>query len=227
VYALGGSVATCCASRAVPTAEVYRADSASWEALAAMPTARTDLAAVATPDGRVYAIGGSAASGQALTTVERYSPGTDTWTRVASLHTPRAALAAALGPDGRIYAIGGANGEHQLHLLATVEAYDPATDRWQPAPPLPRPLESLAAATVDGRVFAVGGQDAGGIRRVVTSLPPGARRWQAETPLRTARMELGLAARAGTVVAVGGCCVFRGGDDVLGLDRVESLRLTS
>jgi hypothetical protein len=106
----------------VGTVEAYDPSTNTWSTVAPMPTARNALAAVVGPDGRIYAMGGYAAS--ILDTVEAYSPATNSWTAGASLPTPRTALAAALGSDGRIYAIGGVavlNGA----ALNTVAAYTP------------------------------------------------------------------------------------------------------
>jgi serine/threonine-protein kinase len=78
----------------------------TWRSLASMPTARSLLAAVTGPDGRIYAIGGENASGR-LGTVEVYDPSTNKWTTVAPMPTARNHLAATMGPDNLIYAIGG------------------------------------------------------------------------------------------------------------------------
>jgi hypothetical protein len=37
------------------------------------------------------------------------------------------------------------------------EVYDPATDSWQPGPPLPTPRHGLAAQVVGGRLYVIGG----------------------------------------------------------------------
>ena len=77
---------------------------------ASMPSPRTDLAAVATPDGRIFAIGGAVyAAGRysPTVTVQIYDIATDTWSSGPPLPSPRSELGATLGGDGRIYAFGG------------------------------------------------------------------------------------------------------------------------
>jgi hypothetical protein len=97
-----------------------------------MPTSRSHLAAVAGPDGLVYAIGGRPdESTQQGTTqaVEAYDPLRNTWSPVDRLIRGRSFFGAANGSDGRLYAIGG---DFDLQLLrSTVEAFAPG-----PTPPL-------------------------------------------------------------------------------------------
>ena len=42
-------------------------------------------------------------------------------------------------------------------VFATAWSYDPTTDRWDPAPPLPTPRHGLAAATLGNRIITLGG----------------------------------------------------------------------
>src|SRR2546425_7410798 len=85
------------------------------------------------------------------------SPGT--WTPLAPMPTARQEVAAA-ALEGRIFVIGGfgANAE----AVATVEVYDPVTDRWEVRMPLPAPTHHLAAAVVGGRLFVAGGDSGAG-----------------------------------------------------------------
>jgi serine/threonine-protein kinase len=129
----------------------------TWSSLASMPTARSLLAAVTGPDGRIYAIGGENASGS-LGTVEVYDPSTNKWTTVASMPTARIHLAATMGPDKLIYAIGGVSGVPNI-----VEAYNPSTNKWTTVAPIPTARHGLAAVTgPDGRIYAIGGNGPGG-----------------------------------------------------------------
>src|SRR5205085_5937940 len=115
--------------------------------LAPLPTARHGFVVVAGADGHIYAIGGADVSGT-LATVEAYDPSSNSWAcstgdpssgcathSLAPLPTARQRLAAALGGDGRLYALGGYHPSGGY--LATVDAYDPATNTWSTAAPLP------------------------------------------------------------------------------------------
>src|SRR5919198_1907872 len=80
------------------------------------------------------------------------SPGT--WTALAPMPTARQEVAAA-ALDGWVVVIGGFG--PNAEPVATVEVYDPATDRWEARAPLPAPTHHLAAAVVGGRLFVAGG----------------------------------------------------------------------
>src|SRR5262249_12590832 len=163
------------------TVEIYDPTTNSWSTGAPMPTARTGLVAAAV-NGKVYAIGGLV-NGPLFTgaptvcsiyyyvcytftmlnTLEIYDPVTNTWTAGAPMPTARGNLAAAV-VNGKIYAIGGSgtytdfqagtNVVATFDALATVEAYDPATDTWSSAPLGPGGT-GLAAAAVNGKIYAI------------------------------------------------------------------------
>ncbi len=67
----------------------------------------------------------------------------------------RGALAVGV-VSGRLFAIGGGGG------LTDVEAYDPAGDRWTTRASLLTGRYALAAETVAGVIYAVGGYGPGG-----------------------------------------------------------------
>ena len=55
---------------------------------------------------------------------------------------------------GRIHAIGGgASGR----ALSTVEAYDPASDRWASGPAMPMARWGLSCDALGGKIYAIGG----------------------------------------------------------------------
>jgi hypothetical protein len=150
--------------------------------LAPMPTARTRLAVVEGPDGKIYAIGGF--NGSSLATVEAYDPTTNQWTcsigdlnagctasTIPPMPTARDGLGAVVGVDQRIYAIGGYAGSASA-VTGVVEAYDPTTNQWScsvgdPSAgcsgsatilPMPTPRDTLAVVEgTNGLIYAVGG----------------------------------------------------------------------
>src|SRR5213075_3082754 len=140
------------------TCDVDTCRAGTWSTVAPMPTARTDLAAVAGADGKLYAIGGRV-GGSASGVVEVYDPTTDSWTTRAPMPTPRYGLAVVRGTDGRIYAIGGNYKSVQDAGASIVaEVYDPAANTWQSLPSLPVPRYDLAAAVdASGTIYAIGG----------------------------------------------------------------------
>jgi serine/threonine protein kinase/N-acetylneuraminic acid mutarotase len=177
----------------------------TWSSLASMPTARSLLAAVTGPDGRIYAIGGENASGS-LGTVEVYDPSTNKWTTVTPMPTARIHLAATMGPDKLIYAIGGVSGVPNI-----VEAYNPSTNKWTTVAPIPTARHGLAAVTgPDGRIYAIGGNGPGGSLNTVEAYDTKSDIWTTVASMPTARVYLAAAMGSdGRIYAIGG---FQEGD---------------
>jgi hypothetical protein len=162
IYVLGGVNAS---NQIVKTVEVYDPASNTWAPAADMPTARGRLAAVAGPDGKIYAIGGSTGSTMDLTgysaAVEVFTPANGAWAAVAPLNTPRVGLAAAVS-GGKVYAFGGYGKPpgYTARYLVTVEAYDLAGNAWSSAPSMRTARYGLAAvSTSTGLIYLLGGKN--------------------------------------------------------------------
>jgi N-acetylneuraminic acid mutarotase len=141
----------------------------SWITKTPMREARGDLG-VAVVNGKIYAIGGSTASGNYppsiphggfVGTNEEYDPATDKWTFKESMPTPRADFAIAVYQN-KIYCIGGAIGvEKQDYIFYSFitsgvnEVYDPATDTWETKTPMPTGGSRLHANVVNGKIYVI------------------------------------------------------------------------
>ncbi|MDP9403189.1 MAG: IPT/TIG domain-containing protein [Actinomycetota bacterium] len=127
-------------------AEVFRAASRTWEAVADNRIHRYSHAATALPDGKVLVTGGYSATGDLLSgaisptpSTELYDPGAPggpgSWRLVRSLLTPRARHSAVALPGGRVLAVGGVGPD--ATALASAELYDPGSEprgeRWSDA----------------------------------------------------------------------------------------------
>ena len=104
-----------------------------------------------------------------------------------------------------------------------VHLYDPATDAWRDAPPLPVALHHTSAVVgPDDRLWVIGGYEAEGRSWVpsaeVWSLGGSDRRWRAEPELLEARGALAAAVVGDTIVALGGATSGRG--DAASVSRV-------
>ncbi len=208
LYALGGwnSPGT------LATVEAYDPATNTWTARTPMPAPRSDFG-VGVVNGVVYAVGG--VSGGTVGTVEAYDPSTDTWTAKAPLPTPRYDLAVAV-VGGILYAMGGFHeapvcdpaylGSPCYEALATVEAYDPATDTWTTKAPMPTPRLMFGAATVNGIIYAVGGQEPGvnSWLATVEAYDPAADSWTTKAPMPTPRFGHGVGVIDGILYAAGG-----------------------
>jgi N-acetylneuraminic acid mutarotase len=183
-----------------PLRAAFLFDGTAWRTLPPPPEERAAAAATATAGGIVWVVGGRTRDGLA-TTMLALDLRTLRW-RVLTGPRPREHLAAtALG--GRVYAIGGRRAGYDTNL-ATVESYDPRTNRWLRLPDLPSPRGGTGAAAIAGRIVSVGGESPTGTERAVWALRPSARRWVRLPDLPTPRHGLGVVALGGRVWAVAG-----------------------
>jgi non-specific serine/threonine protein kinase len=105
VYVVGGRPLPGGAAENMATLERYDPASDTWERLADMPTARSDLAAV-WANGYLIALGGESATGT-YDAVEVYDPATDTWASLPAL-APARHGAAAVYYQSEVWIMGGA-----------------------------------------------------------------------------------------------------------------------
>jgi N-acetylneuraminic acid mutarotase len=144
----------------------------TWSAKAPMHQARAGLG-VAAVNGKIYAIGGTTASGPYppdayaggfVGTNEEYDPETDTWTYRASMPTPRAYFAIAAYKN-KIYCIGGAvgfsvderTGFYSYIASGANEVYDTVTDTWETKASLPDEGGKFQAHVVNGKIYVMRG----------------------------------------------------------------------
>jgi N-acetylneuraminic acid mutarotase len=135
--------------------------------------------------------------------VDIQTPGT--WTTLAPMPSARQEVAVA-ELNGRVLVIGGfgPGGEP----VATVESYDPATDRWDTRAPLPAATHHAAAAVVGGRLYVAGGYGGGRVSwtplRTVYEYDEARNSWATRAPLRQARGGLAMVALGSRLHTVGG-----------------------
>lgn len=137
--------------------EVYDPRADRWEQRAALPAALEGHALVAL-EGRLYLFGGWDGAGPRAE-VYSYDPDLDRWEARSPLPSPRAHAAAA-SMEGKILLAGG---QSDQALLDQVLLYFPNRDQpggqpWEEAAPLPEPRARLAAASLAGMVYFLGGE---------------------------------------------------------------------
>jgi hypothetical protein len=71
-----------------------------------------------------------------------------TWTEKAAMATGRWGMS-VVEHEGKLFAIGGSRSTERL---ATVEQYDPLTDKWTPRSDMPTARKDTAAAVVEGEI---------------------------------------------------------------------------
>ena len=135
-----------------------------WETARPCPMARNSAAA-AVLDGAIWVAGGRTVNGGGTGRLDRYDPAGDRWETLAPIPPSPAtgqqvggglAMAAAGGWlvafGGEWFQRGGGGG-----VFAETWIYDPAADRWEAGPPMRTPRHGLAAAAVDGVIYAIAG----------------------------------------------------------------------
>jgi N-acetylneuraminic acid mutarotase len=107
---------------------------------------------------------------------------------------------------GQVYVIGGFGSTAEP--VDTVEVYDPGTDRWRTAAPLPIAVHHAAAAVVDGRLFVIGGYTGGRVRwtplGTVFEYDPALNSWRGRAQMPTPRGGHAVAVVGGRLYALGG-----------------------
>lgn len=174
-----------------------------WTREADMPTARR-LHGTGVVDGKIYVIGGVPVQPGATAVVEEYDPAADTWTKRANMPTSRQACAVAV-VNGTIYAIGGnSGGDNGEVCLSTVEAYNPATDKWIQKADMPTPRMGTSAAAVDGKIYVVGGLSNKTPLSTVEVYNPATDKWTKKADMPTARWSSAACVVDGRIYVSGG-----------------------
>ena len=81
------------------------------------------------------------------------------WKIGANMSIERRGGASVVAHDGKIYAIGGYQ-EGEAAASQTAEVYDPVKDEWESIPPMSAGRWGAGAASLEGKIFVVGGQAA-------------------------------------------------------------------
>ncbi|MDO9078638.1 MAG: kelch repeat-containing protein [Brevundimonas sp.] len=141
----------------------YDRDADRWEVLRPAPMARNS-AAGAVLDGALWVAGGRTVTGGGTGRLDRYDPAADRWDTLAPI-PPSPATGQQVGGGLAMAAVGGKlvafGGEWFAPggggVFAETWIYELAADRWDAGPPMRTPRHGLAAAAVDGVVYAIAG----------------------------------------------------------------------
>ena len=116
--------------------------------------------------------------------------------------TPRDHLAVSV-VAGKINVIGGRLGSYDRNLEAN-EVYDPSMDSWSTQAPLPTVRSGIASATVDHKVFVLGGESTQRAFYENESYDPLLDTWETMPQLPTARHGLGAVAIGNRIYVLAG-----------------------
>ena len=186
-------------------------DRGVWRTAAPALTKRTEVG-VATLGEKIYVVGGfeQPRLGNVLNlsitpSLEEYDPSTDRWASKAPM--PVGLHHVGLGvTGGHLYVIGGyrQSGLGVWGPVATVYAYDPATDTWAERAPMPTARGALSVSVHEGKLYAIGGYDRKANSAAVEVYDPERNTWASRARLPTPRDHLASATLSGKVYAIGG-----------------------
>ncbi len=189
----------------------YDPETNSWRELARAPEGLTHQA-VAALDGKIYVLGGFGGSQHTLSSPGAYvyDPATDDWETLPSPPSGRQGGGALASVGGMIHAIGGrtmGDGEGS-NVFGDHNVYDPSTNAWHEAAPLPTPRDHAAVFVFDGKIHVIGGRvgetDANvGLHDIYD---PATDSWMSAPPMPTARSSLAYAEYRGLLFIAGGEC---------------------
>jgi len=114
----------------------------SWSETGALQASRAEAAATLLPSGQVLAAGGVAGTVIAFSTstAERYDPAGGAWVATGVLDQGRAGPGLSTLPDGGALLTGG--GDFTIgsaDVFASTLVFDPTTNGWSAAAPMPNP----------------------------------------------------------------------------------------
>ncbi|XP_021560360.1 kelch-like protein 35 [Neomonachus schauinslandi] len=181
----------------LPFTDAYHPESRRWTPLPSFPGyTRSEFAACALRND-IYVSGGHINSRD----VWMFSTPWHTWIKVASLLKGRWRHKMAV-VQGQLFAVGGFDG---LRRLRSVERYDPFSNTWAGAAPLPEAVSSAAVVSCAGRIYVVGGAGQDGLStNKVQCFDPKEDRWSLRSPAPFSQRCLEAVSLEGTIYVVGG-----------------------
>jgi uncharacterized protein (TIGR03437 family) len=150
IYVIGGYN-----GNRVNTLLAYNPAANTWSTLSPLKTDKSQPA-VGLLGSTIVAAGGLDTNSAATTDTEGYNAVTNSWTTLAPLSTSR--QAGCFGVLGGLLYFAGGNGSSSGDLLATVVAYDAATNSWMTGlPSIPNSVTNTGSATVGNLLYCIGG----------------------------------------------------------------------
>ncbi len=139
--------------------EFFDLSTGVWTAAAPLPEPLWTFMLSRTPDGNLHAIGGRSNSTTYLNVHYVYDPTEDAWFSAAPMPTVRGTTDSVVDDRGHIHVIGGYNAQGAGGIIERREheVYDPGTDRWRTAPPLPVRREHQRIFLLNGLIYVFAG----------------------------------------------------------------------
>ena len=144
------------------TVDVYNLETRKWSRRSPLPDgAPQGHMGLATDGTYIYSVSGQLGGGYGPGTTQswRYDIGADTWERWVDV--PQIQTGGAMAyVDGGLYFFGGDAADRATpladHWAISTTSRNP---RWERRAPLPKPVDHLNRAVVNGKIYAIGGED--------------------------------------------------------------------
>jgi len=170
-----------------------------WLIAGTLPESGADMA-VASYEGSIFLIGGirnGVVSGQ----VNAFNTADNSWSMKAV--KPIAVTDATAGLVGeKIFVPGGLDANN--HPVSALEVYNPRTDSWEEASPLPVALSGYALVPFEGKLFIFGGKTGQGYSAQVFMYDPASDAWKTLKPMNGPQAGSGAAVIGQKIYLVGG-----------------------
>ncbi len=191
-----------------------------WVKLAPFPEPSEELVGMAT-GGKFYVFGGLGPGWIPQGLVYEYNPSADMWTKKKPMALPAHHVAFA-ELNGKFYAFGGfvppESGPPAWAPINQAWEYDPTNDSWKALAPMPSKRGSAVAATVNGKIYVIGGAALHPASRETALYParphrsvdtveeydPQTNRWSVRSSMPTARNHAAIGAVNNKIYVIGG-----------------------
>ena len=116
---------------------------------------------------------------------EIYDAESDNWTHITNMHVKRSgASAVSLPEENKIMVLGGYNGTSRV---ATVEIFDPSTNRWTMGQPMSQERSNFATCVIENKLYVIGGYTGNTTLRDVEIYDLREHTWQFGRPIGAGR----------------------------------------
>uniref|UniRef100_UPI00358FDFB5 kelch-like ECH-associated protein 1 n=1 Tax=Myxine glutinosa TaxID=7769 RepID=UPI00358FDFB5 len=150
----------------------------------------------------LYAVGGYLR--HSLPIMEAFDTRTSNWLTLPKLPCPMSGLAVSV-VGGLLYALGGRNnGPHGNEDSSALFCYNPVCNEWAELSHMGTARNRVAAAVIDGQIYAMGGSHGVLHHASVDRYNPELDAWTSVSPMSVARVGLGAAVLHRLIYAIGG-----------------------
>lgn len=186
-----------------PKVEVYSPDSDTWTTTTPMKAGRSWAASAVVGD-NIYVVGGATDINVFVSTVEAFNTTTGVWSTKTNLPVVVNAPVGAVY-NGKIYILGGLKTTTTpLVTSDIIYEYDPTSNIWAAKATLPTAPHGAAVATLNGKIYIIGGAYGSTAISTVQIYDPVKNNVSSFTNLTASRYQSGAAVVNGQLYIVGG-----------------------